>query len=65
MTGNDKNRASGDANRTGDEGQKKLTRRALVWGAPVIAAAIAVPAAAASAATITFTNDPYTTRTNC
>ncbi|WP_424937090.1 MULTISPECIES: hypothetical protein [Bacteria] len=44
---------------------KTLSRRALVWAAPVIAATIAVPTATASAATIKFTNNPYTTRVDC
>ena len=62
MTGANHDQPTGAT--TGDNA-KTLSRRALVWGAPVIAAAIAVPAAAASAATIKFTNDPYTTRTDC
>lgn len=62
MTGTTHTQPTGPT--TGDNA-KALSRRSLVWAAPVIAAAIAVPAAAASAATIKFTNDPYTTHTNC
>ncbi|MDR6865657.1 hypothetical protein J2Y69_000239 [Microbacterium resistens] len=42
-----------------------LTRRTMIWSVPLIAAAVAVPHAAASEASIEFVDAPYTVEKDC